>query len=634
MSTENQAATITVGAALAQGLARAGVKIAFTVPGESVLGLMEGLAANRIRVVTTRHEGSAAFMATAVAQLTGRPSVCIGTRGPGAANLAIGLHAARADSAPVIAIVGQVRREVQGREAFQEMDVVRVFEPIVKWSAELKDAADAHALIDRAVVTATRGRPGPVLIGVPADLLDERIPAAGNGRGVTPPEHHADPDPIVVRKVLHLLIDARRPVILAGAGVLRARSTDALVRFAETIRVPVISSWRRGDLFPNDNPLYLGMSGNGAPSSVLARLEEADAMLILGCRLGETTSYGYRVPAEGTRWAQVDVEPHAPAAGPRPEIVLAADAATFLRVAQRVLVRAAFDAATLDERTAANAADRDAYEAATVVDVDSWDGPGVHPGHVVATLARVLPPEAIITTDAGDFGTWAARGFRFHRPGTFLGSSAGPMGYGLPAAIGATLARPGRLGVALAGDGGFAMTMADLETAVRERAHVLAVVFDNGRYGTIWRHQQERGTNVGLGTELGPVDFAAVAEACGALGIAVRSDEEFEPALRRALEAGRPALLHLALDSRWSTPDAGFAETEMAPELEAVDWSAESETATEVRATGPEVEAKAEATEDAAAEAAPNETAPVETGGEALPDAVAVPDADEGPAAH
>ena len=632
MSTENQAATITVGAALAQGLARAGVKIAFTVPGESVLGLIEGLAANRIRVVATRHEASAAFMATAVAQLTGRPSVCIGTRGPGAANLAIGLHAARADSAPVIAIVGGVRREVQGREAFQEMDVVRAFEPIVKWSTELKDAASAHALIDRAVSTATRGRPGPVLIGVASDLLDEPIPDSGIGRGPTPPEHHADPDPVLVRKVLHLLTDARRPVILAGAGVLRARTTDALVRFAETIRVPVISSWRRGDLFPNDNPLYLGMTGNGAPSSVLARLEEADAMLVLGCRLGETTSYGYRIPAAGTRWAQVDVEPHTTTAGSRPEIVLAADAATFLRVAQRVLVRAAFDAACLDGRTAANAADREIYEAATMVDVDSWDGPGVHPGRVIATLARVLPPEAIITTDAGDFGTWAARGFRFHRPGTFLGSSAGPMGYGLPAAIGATLARPGRLGVALAGDGGFAMTMADMETAVRERAHVLALVFDNGRYGTIWRHQHERGMNVGLGTQLGPVDFAAVAEACGALGIAVHSDEEFEPALRRALEAGRPALLHLALDARWSTPDAGFAEIEVALEAAAVDWAADSETATEAQ----EAEVEATADEPAAAdepatpeaEAAPEAEAMPEAMPEAEADAKAAPEAE------
>jgi acetolactate synthase-1/2/3 large subunit len=576
--TENQGATMTVGAALAQGLARAGVKIAFTVPGESVLGLIEGLAANRIRVVATRHEGSAAFMAGAVAQLTGRPAVCIGTRGPGAANLAIGLHAARADSAPVIAIVGQVRREVQGREAFQEMDVVRVFEPIVKWAAELKDAAGASALMERAVATATRGRPGPVLLGVPSDLMDARVPAAGNGRGPTPPEHHAEPDPVLVRKLLHLLADARRPLILAGAGILRARSTDALVRFAETMRVPVVSSWRRGDLFPNDNPLYLGMAGLGAPASVLERLEEADALLVLGCRLGEITSYGYRIPGPDTKWAHVDVEPHGTASDRRPDIVLASDAAVFLRVAQRVLVKAAFDAASLDERKAANAVDREAYDAGSIVDAEPWDGPGVHPGRVVATLARVLPPDAIITTDAGDFGTWAARGYRFHRPGTFLGSAAGPMGYGLPAAIGATLARPGRLGVALAGDGGFAMTMADLETAVRERAHVVVLVFDNGRYGMIWRRQRERGDEAGLGTRLGPVDFAAIAEACGALGISVRSDEEFEPALRQALEAGRPALLHLALDARWSTPDAGLAEIELEASVEP-EKEADAETA-------------------------------------------------------
>ncbi|MGD0247795.1 MAG: thiamine pyrophosphate-dependent enzyme, partial [Candidatus Limnocylindrales bacterium] len=370
------------------------------------------------------------------------------------------------------------------------------------------------------------------------------------------PEHHADPDPALVRKVIHLLADARRPLILAGAGVLRARSTDALVKFAQMMRVPVVSSWRRGDLFPNDNPLYLGMTGLGAPDSVRARLEEADALLVLGCRLGEITTYGYQIPGPATRWAQVDAEPSGAACAHRPDIVMAADVAAFLRMAQRALARAAFDAASLDERTAQNAADRAAYEAGSVVDAEPWDGPGVHPGRVVVTLARVLPPDTILTTDAGDFGTWAARGYRFNRPGTFLGSSDGPMGYGLPAAIGASLARPGRLVVALAGDGGFAMTMADLETAVRERAHVVAIVFDNGRYGTIWRHQEERGTSAGLGTRLGALDFAAVAEACGAVGISVRSDEEFEPALRQALEAGCPALLHLALDPRWTTPGA------------------------------------------------------------------------------
>jgi acetolactate synthase-1/2/3 large subunit len=585
--TLNQGATTTVGAALAEGLARAGVKIAFTVPGESVLGLLDGLASNRIRVVATRHEGAAAFMAAAVGQLTGRPALCIGNRGPGACNLAIGLHAARADSAPLIAIVGGVRRDVEGREAFQELDAVHALGSIVKWSAELKNAADALPLLERAVAMATTGRPGPVLIAVPSDVLDEEVAVGGEVHAAAGSAAiQGEPDPTLVRKVLHMLTDSRRPLILAGAGVLRARSTDALVRFAQSIRVPVVSSWRRGDLFPNDNPLYLGMTGPGAPASVRGRLEEADAVLVLGCRLGEMTTYGYRIPGPSTRWAQVDIDPRGAASQHRPEIVLAADVAAFLRVAQRLLAHAALEAASLDERTVANALDREAYEAASVVDAAPWEGPGVHPGRVVSTLARVLPPEAMLTTDAGDFGTWAARGYRFRRPGTFLGSSAGPMGYGLPAAIGASLARPGRSAVALAGDGGFAMTMAELETAVRERAHVIAIVFDNGRYGTIWRHQEQRGAAAGLGTRLGPVDFAAAAEAFGALGLSVESDEEFEPALRQALEAGRPALLHLALDPRWTTPDGSPADYERGLDIEAVKVALVNEAVAEIEAVG------------------------------------------------
>lgn len=569
---EEPGATITVGAALAEGLARAGVKVAFTVPGEGVLGLLEGLAARRIRVVAARHEGSAAFMAESVAQLTGRPAVCIGSRGVGASNLAIGLHAARADSAPVIAIVGQVRSDLRGREAFQEMDLVRAFEPIVKWAVEIKDPGETWAILERAVAVATRGRPGPVLLSVPADVMDALVaaPPVSDGKlAASRPDHHAEPDPTLVRKILHLLTDARRPLIIAGAGVLRARSTDALVRFAETMRVPVVASWRRADVFPNDHPLYLGMTGNGAPASLRVRLDEADALLVLGSRLGEMTTFGYQIPGPGVRWAQVDAEPRG--APNRPEIVLATDVAMFLRSAQRVLGHAAFEATSLDERTAANVVDRAGFEAATVVDAEAWDGPGVHPGRTIATLARILPADSIITSDAGDFGTWAARGLRFHRPGTFIGSTAGPMGFALPAAIGAVLARPGRLAVALAGDGGFAMTMADLETAVRERARLITIVFDNGRYGAIWRDQNQRGMDGGLGTRLGAVDFAAVADACGALGLTVQTDDEFEPALRQAMEAGRPALLHLTLDPRWTTVEAGLAdvafEPEAAPEL-------------------------------------------------------------------
>lgn len=550
---EGQGGTVTVGDALAETLARAGVKIAFTVPGESLLGLLDGLAAHKVRIVTTRHEGAASFMADAVAQLTGRPTLLLAGRAPGAANLTIGLHAAQSDSAPVIAIVGQVRREVRGREAFQEMDMVRTFEPIVKWAAEAKDPAEVAALGERAVATALKGRPGPVLLAVPEDLLDFRVP--GGQLPANRVEHPVEPDPSLIRKALHLLLNGRKPLIVAGAGVLRSRSTDALVRFAETVQVPVVSSWRRGDVFPNDHPLYLGMTGLGSPRSVRARMEAADTLLVVGCRMGEMTTFGYSIPVPGTRWAQIDAEPRGTSLPERPEIVLAADVSAFLRAAQRALANSALDAASFDARRVQNAEDRAAFETASIVGAEPWDGPGVHPGRVVATLVRVLPADAIVTTDAGDFGTWAARGYRFHRPGTFLGSTSGSMGYGLPAAIGATLARPGRLGVALAGDGGFAMTMAELETAVRERARVIAIVFDNGRYGTIWRHQRLRGGPAGLATKLGAVDFAAVAEACGALGIPVSSDVEFEPALRRAIESGRPTVLHLVMDPRWTTPD-------------------------------------------------------------------------------
>jgi acetolactate synthase-1/2/3 large subunit len=290
-------------------------------------------------------------------------------------------------------------------------------------------------------------------------------------------------------------------------------------------------------------------------------------LLVLGSRLGEFTSFGYSLPAEGTRWAQVDVEPTAVGpGGRRPNLAVASDVGAFLRVAQHVVAGGVLEMAGLERRRAQNAADREAYETAAVVGTEPWAGPGVHPGRVVASLLATLPPDAILTTDAGDFAGWAARGYRFHKPGTFLGPTSGAMGYGLPAAIAASLARPGRLAVALAGDGGFAMSMAELETAVRERAHVVVLVFDNGRFGTVWRHQVTRGAAPGLATDLGSIDFAAVARACGAFGATVSSDAEFEPALREALEAGKPALLHLIVDRRWTTPDAIPSFEEVTPD--------------------------------------------------------------------
>jgi acetolactate synthase-1/2/3 large subunit len=541
----------TVGRLIADALRAAGVTTAFTVPGESFLGLLDALPEAGIRVVATRHEGGAAFMAEAHGQLTGRPAVCLATRAVGAANMAIGIHTARADSTPMFAIVGGVQRSLRGREAFQEADLVGSVGRLAKWATEIDSPARAEALLGEAVRHALAGRPGPVLITIPEDVLDELVPGAPAETPLFRPTR-VEPEPDDVKTVLQLLACARRPVILAGAGVLRSRGTADLIRLAEILEVPVIASWRRGDVFPNDHRLYLGMTGFGAPSTVRGRLETADALVVLGCRLNEIASFEYAIPRAGVPWAHVDLEPRTAHAGlTAPGHAVVADARTFLRVARRRVSSGVLDAASFDARRAANEADRAAYEQASLVDDLPWDGPGVHPGRVIATLNEVLPPQTIVTTDAGNFAGWAGRGYRFRRPGTFLGPTSGAMGYGLPAAIAAAIEHPGRPVVALAGDGGFAMTMSELETAVREGVRVVAIVFDNARYGTIRVHQEGRGTGVGAATELGPVDFAEVARGLGARGVRADDDAAFEPALRDALAAEGPTVIQVPLDRRW-----------------------------------------------------------------------------------
>jgi len=548
----------TAGRFVADALAAAGVRVAFTVPGESFLPLLDGLAAAGIRVVAARHEGAAGFMAAAHGALTGRPAAVVVTRAVGTANLAIALHAAQADSVPLIAIAGQVDRQARGREAFQEADLVAVFGSLCRWAREVRDVAALPGALDEALRRATTGRPGPVLLSLPEDLLDEPAPVDG-GRIATAtvlgPPRAPEPDPTTVRRILHLLLDARRPLIVAGAGVLRSRATADLVRFAEMVDVPVVAAWRRPDVFPNDHALYLGMSGYFAAPTVHPRLLEADALLVLGCRLNEVASHRWSVPAPGARWAHVDLEPLAARGNVRaPTIALVSDARTFVREARRALGGGVLAMESLERRRDANAADRLAYEAARVVDLAPWEGPGVHPGRVVAALGRLLPPDTIVTTDAGHFGGWAARGLWMRRPGTYLGPTAGAMGYGLPAAVAASLASPGRPVVALVGDGGLGMTVAELETAVREGARPVVLVFDNARYGTIRDHQDRRGL-APVATELGPVDWAAIAEGFGAAGVRVESDEAFEPALRAALASRRPTVLHLVVDRRWVSVD-------------------------------------------------------------------------------
>jgi acetolactate synthase-1/2/3 large subunit len=308
-------------------------------------------------------------------------------------------------------------------------------------------------------------------------------------------------------------------------------------------------------VFPNDHPNYLGMAGYWASPTVRQRLIDADVILVLGARLSEVATFGYRVPSKGTRWAHVDLEPRQAGAGlPAPTLSIAADASRFLDAAWSDLRGAALDALARDARTARLAEDRAAYLEASRVDGGAWSGPGVHPGKVVAALSRLLPGNAILTTDAGNFAGWAARGYRFRRPGTFLGPTSGAMGYGLPAAIAASMLHPDRPVVALAGDGGFAMTMSELETSVREGTRPIAIVFDNGRYGTIRMHQEREGRTA-TASDLGPIDFAAVARACGALGFTVSDDDAVEPAIAEALASGQTCVIHLQVDPVWVSVD-------------------------------------------------------------------------------
>ena len=553
---EQPAGPVTVGRMVADALRRAGVRWAFTVPGESFLGLLEGLEGAGINVVATRHEGAAAFMAEAHAQLTGRPAAALGTRAVGAANLAIGIHTAFADSSPMFALVGQVTRAARGREGFQEVDLTGSIGRLAKWAGEPATVDDAVRLTGEAVAQALGGRPGPVLLAFPEDLLDEQVPAGVSAPPARPTADRPTDDEVVA--VLRLLLSGARPVILAGGGVLRARTSNDLLRVAELLRVPVIAGWRRGDVISNDHPLYLGMAGYGSPKVVRERLAAADTMLVVGCRLNEITSFDWTIPAPGTRWAHVDVAPERPHPSlAAADLAIRSDARVFLRAAiARLESRGVLDAEATDARAARNAEDRAAWEAATIVDGHPWTGPGVHPGRVITTLRRLLPDDAIVTTDAGGFGSWAARGLRFRRPGTFLGPTSGAMGYGLPAAIAAGLVHRDRTVVALVGDGGMGMTLAEVETAVRMGLRTIVLVFDNQRFGMIRAYQDRREGGAAIGTELGPVDFAAAARALGARGIAVPDDNAVEPALRQALTGDRPTVLHLTVDPRWENADS------------------------------------------------------------------------------
>lgn len=521
----------------------AGVTHCFGVPGESFLALLDALYDSSVRVISTRHEGGASFMASGFSKISGQIGVCLGTRAVGTANLAIGVHTAKQDSTAMIAIAGQVNRSFAGREAFQEADLVAMMRPLTKWATHIASAEQVAETMARAINTATTGRPGPVFISIPQDVCEETCQSASWG---PTPVASPQPDRDAVRLVLEAVLKAQKPLLFAGGGLYNSpKGLDRLVAFAEAAEVPVVTSWRHHDEFPNDHRLFLGSASLGTPPAVWERLEETDVMLVLGNRMQELSTDGYRFPLPKTRLFQVDIDPAALVSHRAPELVLQADASATLAA---MLDELPDPVPGIESRREHNSADRGRYELATEIPATNDDGTGVSYAHVVRTLADQLGPDVVITSDAGNFSAWLATYYRFRRPHTYLGPASGAMGYGLPAAIGAKIARPDVPVVSVSGDGGFVMTMSEIETAVRYNVGVVAIVLDNQRQGTIRMHQESRYPGRVIGTELGTTDLSMVARGLGATGYLVTDGSEFAPALSAALGSGSVSVIQVRMD--------------------------------------------------------------------------------------
>ncbi len=541
--------------ALVSVLADAGVTTAFTVPGESFLAVLDALHHHpTIRTVATRHEGAAAFMAEATAKLTKRPSVCMATRAVGATNLAIGLHTAMQDSSPVIALLGQVPTSRRGREAFQEVDLVDVFRPLVKWSVEPTRADRLAEIVNRAVRVAQQGRPGPVVISLPEDILRE---PSGRGPALrTGTDWMVQPSAGDARRVLAELRRAQRPVLMVGGGVIAAGATDTIAELASREAIGVVTGWRRGDAFPNSHACFLGQTGLRAAPAVRDVLLGADLAIVIGHRLDENSTLGYQFPSPKARLVHVDVDPNGITSPLGADESIIADAASFAVALLSASIEDPPVAAAVAERRTSLAERRARWETETTPDRGRARAGYADQQAVTAHIRRLAPDPTIFTCDAGTFSGWFDRYLRFERPGSVLAPISGAMGYAIPAAIAAKLSRPDHTVIAYVGDGGFLMTGAEIETAVREDLPFVAVVFDNSAYATIRVHQEREYPGRPVATGLGRVDFAAFAESLGGCGFRVDDDTKFPEAFEAALASGRPSVIHVVVDPEQTSVNA------------------------------------------------------------------------------
>ena len=548
---------------LVECLIAQGVTHAFGVPGESFLAVLDGFYAHagRIRFVVNRQEGGAAFMAEAHGKLTGRPGVCFVTRGPGATNASIGVHTAFQDSTPMVLFVGDVASDARHREAFQELDFATFFGPstlgMAKRVERIDDPRRIPEYVARAFATAMNGRPGPVVLVLPEDMLTQAVQAEPLPRVESV---QAWSDPGALRELRERLLQAQRPLVIAGGGGWTPQAAAALTRFADNWRLPVANAFRFQDTFDNHHPLYAGDVGLGINPTLARRVREADLLLAIGPRLGEATTGGYAL-IEAPRPSQTLVHIHASAE--ELHRVYRADLA----------ICATMNAAarSLEVLTAPPqlpwTAWAEACHADYLANVDAGNQGVVLPGAldmpaVVHAVQRQLGPDAVLTNGAGNFATWLHRFFRYHGLAhglkTQLAPTNGAMGYGVPAGVAAAITT-GRPVLTFAGDGDFLMNGQELATAVQHGAKTVVVLLNNGSYGTIRMHQERHHPGRVSGSELRNPDFCALAQAYGYRAERITETAQFEPALQRALAAQEGSLIELMLDLEALTPRASLS---------------------------------------------------------------------------
>lgn len=511
-----------------------GVDTVFTVPGESFLPVLDALydPAQQIRVISTRHEEGAGFAAEAWAMATGRTGVAMVTRGPGVTNASIALHTAMQDSTPLVLFVGQVPTDQRYREAFQEVDLVSYLSPIVKWAIEIPQIERIPELVREAFRVAAAGRPGPVVVGLPEDILFPEAEAE-----VLPSVRQLQPgvSEDAVQQAAMLLAGAERPLVIAGREVAGVAGHEAVSKLAERWKLPVMTAFRRFDAYPNDDPHYAGPIALGAPPHALAAIREADVVLVLGERLDEITTGGYEFLREAT---VIHVLQDADSAGTwgRQVLAITANPTAFAKSL------AARDVKPGDDERVANL-HRTYLELSTPE--EPFKEGGVNISAALASVARHAPADTALVTDAGNFAGWVPRFYRFTQPHTHFGPLSGAMGYAAPAAIGVALARRGRRVVALAGDGGFAMTMNELATMKAHGLPITMLVFVNQVHGTIRMHQEKHYPGRPVATDLTNPSFRQLAESFGLQAWTVEDNPAFDDALQAALALDGPALIEI-----------------------------------------------------------------------------------------